>query len=197
MNQSDENADKHNIKLSESKKKHDQSFSSDSSNISKNSNTEKLNKPARQKKLRIKNNKRSLSKSSISKSQNNIHSGRNSMLHRNDTNKTNEAIIVDPENGHYKTIQAAIDSAKKNSVIQICSGLYRENIYIYKAPLRIEAKDASAEVYIMGHKGPTLHINVPSSEGKIFMNHIRLIHKGGGGNKFFNKMKEITWYKKV
>lgn len=105
-----------------------------------------------------------------------------------------EYLIVDPENGPFKTIQSAIDASQPHSVIKIFSGLYKENLTIHRAPLKIESKDTSSEVYIMGVKGPTMYVNVcgesgESDESKIIVSHVRLAHKGGGGNKFYKFVK--------
>lgn len=101
-------------------------------------------------------------------------------------------MIVDPENGPCRTIQQAIDISKPNSIIRVSSGLYRENLIIRIAPLRIEAKDASAEIYIMGIKGPTIYVDISSEydeNGEVFISHVRLTHKGGGLNKSTDKSK--------
>ena len=79
-------------------------------------------------------------------------------------------------------------------MIKIFSGLYKENLTIHRAPLKIESKDTSSEVYIMGVKGPTMYVNVcgesgESDESKIIVSHVRLAHKGGGGNKFYKFVK--------
>jgi pectin methylesterase-like acyl-CoA thioesterase len=102
-----------------------------------------------------------------------------------------EYLIVDPENGPFKTIQSAIDASQPHSVIKIFSGLYKENLTIDRAPLKIEAKDTNSEVYIMGVKGPTMYVNVSdgADDAKIIVSHVRLTHKGGGGNKFYKFVK--------
>lgn len=94
--------------------------------------------------------------------------------------------LVDMENGPFFTIQSAIDIASPGSTIKISSGLYKENLVITTKNLRIEAKDMSPDVYIMGMKGPALLIDVDDRKDNIIIQNLKFLHKGGApsrGNK--------------
>lgn len=98
-------------------------------------------------------------------------------------------LIVDPENGPYKTIQSAIDVAKPNYRIKVFSGLYKENLIITRGPLQIDAKELSSEVYVMGNKGPTIYVELEDPSAEVRISYIRLTHKGGMANRFYKQLK--------
>ena len=87
--------------------------------------------------------------------------------------------IVDQQFGPYKSIQAAINDAKPDSVIKVNSGLYKENLEIKKPGLKILTKDFTSEVYVMGSKSaPTVLINLPTDQDNVTLQGLRIAHKG-------------------
>ena len=84
--------------------------------------------------------------------------------------------------GAYQTIQEAINAAKSDSVIKISQGLYTESLIIKNKTLKLEAKDMSSEVYILGSNGPTITVDNPS-DLTVTIERVRLTHKGPSEQK--------------
>lgn len=95
-------------------------------------------------------------------------------------------LVGPPENfatSKYKSIQDAIDAAQSDSVIKIAQGLYRENLVIKNKSLKLEAKDMSSEVFIMGENGPTLTVDNKDKDSLVTLERIKFAHKGGALTK--------------
>ncbi|KAL4501682.1 hypothetical protein ABPG72_018733 [Tetrahymena utriculariae] len=118
-----------------------------------------------------------------------MNSSGNGQLKSSSTNKTKgqnevkilaafkQQIVVDSEQGPIKTIQQAIDESLPGCVIKIAPGLYQECLKINKPQLRLEAKDKSGDVVILGNKGPVILLNVQKSE-KCHLVGLKIAHTG-------------------
>lgn len=104
--------------------------------------------------------------------------------------------MVDQINGPFHTIQSAIDEAPPMTTIKVNFGLYKENLVITKPGLKIESRDINNDVYIMGHRGPAVYINLNPGENAQIQN-INFVHKGGASrnldfqNTFDNSMSDL------
>jgi len=68
-----------------------------------------------------------------------------------------------------KSIQAAIDLAQNDTVIDIDPGLYMENLIIMKPGLKIKQKDKGKAnpnevVILLADTGPAIFIDIPKDE---------------------------------
>ena len=65
--------------------------------------------------------------------------------------KLKKIIVVDPENGLYKTIEEAIKVADWGTVIRVCEGVYTCSLMINKPGLKIEPRDKDKQVYLLSN----------------------------------------------
>lgn len=75
-----------------------------------------------------------------------------------------------------------MDNCTSNSVIKVTAGHYKENLHITTPNLKIEGKDFTPEVFIMGNKGPAVYIDLDVGQTCTIQN-IKFVHKGGGEYK--------------
>lgn len=84
-------------------------------------------------------------------------------------------LVVDKQNGPYRTISEAVASAQKNTEIRIASGLYTDNVEIKTPGLRLVPKDKDADIIWVAYVGPAITVNIPD-DGKVYINNIKLAH---------------------
>lgn len=92
--------------------------------------------------------------------------------------------LVGNEKGSYKRIQEAIDDAKNDSIIKISPGVYKENLVIVNKSLKLERKDISSEIYILGENEPALTVDVSESHS-VLIEGISFAHKGDSSERVF------------
>ena len=96
--------------------------------------------------------------------------------------------LVDQKEGPYYTIQQAIDAAGPNSIIKVAKGHYKENLRITVPNIKIEGKDMTPEVFVIGYRGPAVLIKLNPGESCHIQN-IKFVHKGGGEYKICKELR--------
>lgn len=100
-------------------------------------------------------------------------------------------LVVDREQGPYRSIQEAVEAAAPNTEIRIASGLYPDNVVIKTPGLRLVPKDKDADIIWVASVEPAITVDIPG-DGKVFMNNIKLAHTATGTSRKDNKESSNT-----
>lgn len=76
----------------------------------------------------------------------------------------------------FPTIFSALSAAESQSVIKINTGLYSENNDIKIAGLRLQINEPSSNVVLANEQFPSLVINLPSKDDKVFFENLKFAH---------------------
>ena len=97
---------------------------------------------------------------------------------------------MDPELGHYKTIEDALHDAEEGTIIKLSEGVYTCNILVTKPGIKIEPRDKDKPVYLLGNEGPVIKVEMAEPHHHLVIKRLLLAHSGLNLVKKFKTVQE-------